>query len=363
MSACNKSGACRMTMSTAPAARSFTTPLSPRAPCAKARQQFQPHRVIRHALAKCVEVLLRQHRRRHEHRDLPPVHHCLERRANRHLRACRNPRRRKSTGPPSAWAVPCPSFVSAMAAHLVRRFLIKKRALQTRAATDCPPRTHGPGCDSRAAWMASSSLATSGHRAFRLRLGLRHRAPPEDVEARTRLAPRPRICSRDAPRSRGRKVSARPAPGSCGAYSITRHSSPSIRGRRVGDPAFFPPGGDRQHSSSRRIAQCHAANAPRNRPPQTPRKSMSSADRAACACADLEPARPLHPLTPEKSPHPSPPPVSASSQRKSRASAPMCIAGIIRVRRRPCPDRNPSKSPQSAGARRRCCKTHAPRGP
>ena len=38
--------------------------------------------IIRHALAENVEMLLREHGRRHEHGDLFAVHHGLERRAD-----------------------------------------------------------------------------------------------------------------------------------------------------------------------------------------------------------------------------------------------------------------------------------------
>src|ERR1039458_4482099 len=50
------------------------------------REQFHPNRVIGHALAKGIVVLLRQHGRRHQHRDLFAVHHRLERRADADLR-------------------------------------------------------------------------------------------------------------------------------------------------------------------------------------------------------------------------------------------------------------------------------------
>ena len=53
---------------------------------AKAREQFDAHRVIRHALAERVEMLLRQHRRRHQHGNLLAAHHGLERGANGHFR-------------------------------------------------------------------------------------------------------------------------------------------------------------------------------------------------------------------------------------------------------------------------------------
>jgi hypothetical protein len=70
-----------MTMSTAPAARSRQhSALLLRG--AEAREQFHAHRVVGHALAEGVEVLLRQHGRWYQYRDLPPIHHRLERRAD-----------------------------------------------------------------------------------------------------------------------------------------------------------------------------------------------------------------------------------------------------------------------------------------
>ena len=57
---------------------------------AEPRQQFHPDRVIRHALAKIIVMLLRQHRRGHQNRHLLPVHHTFERRANRHLRLAKS---------------------------------------------------------------------------------------------------------------------------------------------------------------------------------------------------------------------------------------------------------------------------------
>ncbi len=53
---------------------------------AEAREQFHPDRVIGHALAEGVVVLLRQHGRRHQHGDLFAVHHRLERGADADLR-------------------------------------------------------------------------------------------------------------------------------------------------------------------------------------------------------------------------------------------------------------------------------------
>ena len=52
----------------------------------ESRQHLDPHRERRQPLAECLEVLLRQHRRRHQHSRLLRVHHGLEGRADRHLR-------------------------------------------------------------------------------------------------------------------------------------------------------------------------------------------------------------------------------------------------------------------------------------
>ena len=55
-------------------------------PASKTGEQLDAHRIIRHALDEGVEVLLRQHGRRHQHRHLPAAHHRLECRAHGHLR-------------------------------------------------------------------------------------------------------------------------------------------------------------------------------------------------------------------------------------------------------------------------------------
>src|SRR5256886_2136004 len=49
----------------------------------KPAEHFDPDRIIEHSLAENFEVLLREHGRRREDRDLPAVHHRFERRANR----------------------------------------------------------------------------------------------------------------------------------------------------------------------------------------------------------------------------------------------------------------------------------------
>ncbi len=53
---------------------------------AEAADHFDGDRVAGHALAKRVEVLLREHGRRHEHRHLLAALHGLERRADGDLR-------------------------------------------------------------------------------------------------------------------------------------------------------------------------------------------------------------------------------------------------------------------------------------
>ena len=49
---------------------------------AKAREQLDANRIIRHAFAEIVEMLLRENGRRHENRNLFSAHHGLERGAN-----------------------------------------------------------------------------------------------------------------------------------------------------------------------------------------------------------------------------------------------------------------------------------------
>ena len=74
-----------MTISTPPSRRSFNTLRCSRVR-AEAAEHFDPHRIIEHALAESFEMLLREHGRRREHRDLFAFHHGLERRADRDLR-------------------------------------------------------------------------------------------------------------------------------------------------------------------------------------------------------------------------------------------------------------------------------------
>ena len=62
---------------------------------AKAREQFDPHRVIRHALAEGVEVLLGQHRRRHQNGYLPAVEHGVPLLAARYPRTYLDPNRHR----------------------------------------------------------------------------------------------------------------------------------------------------------------------------------------------------------------------------------------------------------------------------
>ncbi len=53
---------------------------------AEAAEHPHLHRVLPEPLAEAVEVLMREHRRRAEHRDLLAVEHRFERRADRDLR-------------------------------------------------------------------------------------------------------------------------------------------------------------------------------------------------------------------------------------------------------------------------------------
>ena len=95
---------------------------------AKPRQQLDAHRIIRHAFAKRIEVLLREHSGRHQHRHLLAAHDCFERGADRdfgfaiaHV-AANQPVHRLGR------------FHVALrvhdGAHLVRRFFIHERAFK-----------------------------------------------------------------------------------------------------------------------------------------------------------------------------------------------------------------------------------------
>ena len=50
---------------------------------AETGEEFDLHRIIRHPLAERIEMLLREHGGGHQHGDLPAIHHCFERGANR----------------------------------------------------------------------------------------------------------------------------------------------------------------------------------------------------------------------------------------------------------------------------------------
>ena len=53
---------------------------------AKAAQHFDSHRIIEHSLPERFEMLLCEHSRRREHRDLPSVHDRFERGTDRYFR-------------------------------------------------------------------------------------------------------------------------------------------------------------------------------------------------------------------------------------------------------------------------------------
>ena len=93
-----------------------------------ARHQFDSDRIIRHALAKIVVVLLREDSGRHEDGNLFPTHHGLERRADgdfrfpeTHVAADQTIHRL------GAFHV---GFGFDDGAHLIRRFFINERALE-----------------------------------------------------------------------------------------------------------------------------------------------------------------------------------------------------------------------------------------
>ena len=73
-------------------------------------------------------------------------------------------------------------------AHLVGGFLEDEGALELALPGRCPAAKGWPACDSRAAWMASSSLATSRTARSACALALAQRVPPSVLSGGPRLA-------------------------------------------------------------------------------------------------------------------------------------------------------------------------------
>ena len=95
---------------------------------AEAREQFDAHRVIRHAFAERVEMLLRQNGRRHQHGNLLAAHHGFERGANGDFGLAKTDVAANQTVHRlGAFHV---GFRFADGAKLVRRFLENERALE-----------------------------------------------------------------------------------------------------------------------------------------------------------------------------------------------------------------------------------------
>ena len=95
---------------------------------AETRKQFHAHRIIRHALAEIIVVLLREHGGRHEDGDLLAIHHRLERRADRYFGfAEANVTADQAVHRLCAFLV---SLCSGDGGHLIRRFLVDESALE-----------------------------------------------------------------------------------------------------------------------------------------------------------------------------------------------------------------------------------------
>ena len=116
-------------------------------------QHFDSHRIIEHALPKSFEMLLCQHRRRGENRDLFAFHHRFKGGANRNLGfAESNVAANQAIHRARRFHV---GFVSAMAVELIGRFAKRKRMLELRAAIWCRLRRRGRAGSSRSACSAS----------------------------------------------------------------------------------------------------------------------------------------------------------------------------------------------------------------
>ena len=125
---------------------------------AEAADHFDGDRVTGHALAKCVEMLLREHGRRHEHRDLAAALHGLERGADRDLGFAEAD---VAADEAVHWAW---LFMIGLrfldGAKLVARFGVGERGLKFLLPSGVGWKAW-PGCASRMAWMRNNSAARS----------------------------------------------------------------------------------------------------------------------------------------------------------------------------------------------------------
>ena len=252
-----------MTISTEPAAKSRDHSRL-FAAAAKAREQFDAHRVIGHAFAERVEMLLGQHRGRNEHGDLFAAQRGLERRPEWPLPFCRSQRPRKSGGP-WVWRLPCPFWWPRWRAP-GRAFPRRESCSRIPAATTCPAgkgvpllRRSGPpgwpACRPRCRARPRSACA----------LVLAQRVPLNVLQRRTHLAgadvfaDQMRLAHRHVKfRRRAGRLRRRVFDHQAFLAGPTRR-----RVRESGAPAMGM-------TSTRDNGQCRVANAPRNRPPPVP---------------------------------------------------------------------------------------------
>ena len=104
-------------------------------------QHFDSHRIIEHPLPERFEMLLGEHRRRGEHRDLFAIHHRLEGRANRDLGFA-------ETNIAANQAIHRARLLHVALRvgdgfELIDRFPERERSVRTRPAISCPGRRRG----------------------------------------------------------------------------------------------------------------------------------------------------------------------------------------------------------------------------
>ena len=150
-----------------------------------AREQLDAHRVVRHAFAEGVVMLLRQHGRRHEDGHLLAAHHALERGADGHLRLAEaHVAAHEAVHGLGDFQV---MLRLADGAKLVGRFLVEKGTFKLAL-----PRRVRPKRMARLRGALGLNLEQVRrdipHRALGLLLGLLPTFPTEGVQRRTQLA-------------------------------------------------------------------------------------------------------------------------------------------------------------------------------
>ena len=142
---------------------------------AKTRKQFQANRIIRHAFAEVIVMLLRQHRRGHQHRHLFALHHGFEGGADGDFRFAKaHVAANQAVHRPGLFHV---RLRFGNGGDLVGRFLVDEGVFKFVLPGCVSGLKAWPACVSRAAWMRNNSAATSRTARSACSFALRQRVP------------------------------------------------------------------------------------------------------------------------------------------------------------------------------------------